>query len=155
MKLPDGRLFAMMRSSIGHPVWSQSRDGGRTWSEAKPLLDRDGGTPYLHPRSPCPIYDWKGPEAASGRYFALVHQTFDFKGTTAYQQRGPLYLIAGEFKPGAEQPIWFKPPKLFAPRKNGNSFYTSYCLVDGKGVLWFNDMKFYLCGRIVGPEWFD
>ena len=155
VKLPDGRLFAMMRSSIGHPVWSQSRDGGRTWSEAKPLLDRDGGTPYLHPRSPCPIYDWKGPEAASGRYFALIHQTFDFKGTTAYQQRGPLYLIAGEFKPGAEQPIWFKPPKLFAPRQNGNSFYTSYCLVDGKGVLWFNDMKFYLCGRIIGPEWLD
>ena len=155
VKLPDGRLFAMMRSSIGHPVWSQSRDGGRTWSEAKPLLDRDGGKPYLHPRSPCPLYDWKGPEAASGRYFALVHQTFDFRGTTAYQSRGPLYLIAGEFKPDAEQPIWFREPKLFAPRQGGNSFYTSYCILDGKGVLWYNDMKFYLCGRVVGPEWFE
>ena len=155
VKLPDGRLFAMMRSSIGHPVWSQSRDGGRTWSAAKPLLDHDGGKPYLHPRSPCPIYDWKGPEAASGKYFALVHQTFDFKGTTAYQTRGPLYLIAGTFNPNAEQPIEFKEPKLFAPRKGGNSFYTSYCVVDGKGVLWYNDMKFYLCGRVIGPEWFE
>lgn len=155
VKLPDGRLFAMMRSSIGYPVWSQSRDGGRTWSEVKPLLDRDGGTPYLHPRSPCPIYDWKGPEAASGTYFALIHQTFDFSSKTAYQRRGPLYLIAGTFMPDAEQPIWFKKPKMFAPRANGNSFYTSYCIVGGKGVLWYNDMKFYLCGRIIGPEWFE
>ena len=153
VKLPDGRLFAMMRSSIGHPVWSQSRDGGRTWSLAKPLLDRDGGKAFLHPRSPCPLYDWKGPEAASGTYFAFIHNTFDFKSNTAYQHRGPLYLIAGTFMPNAEQPIWFKAPKLFAPR-DGNSFYTSYCIVDGKGILWFNDRKFYLCGRVIGPEWF-
>ena len=156
VKLPDGRLFALMRSSLGSPVWVQSRDGGRTWSEPKILKDADG-KPYLHPRSPCPMYDWKGPEAGSGRYFALVHQTFDFnepKGN-AYQHRGPLYLIAGEFDPNGEQPVKFKAPKLFAPRKGGNSFYTSYCIVDGKGVLWYNDMKFYLCGRVVGPEWFE
>ena len=155
VKLPDGRLFAMMRSSVGSPVWSQSRDGGRTWSRPKILLDRDGGTPYLHSRSPCPIYDWKGPEAGSGRYFAVVHNKFDFKAKSAYQDRGPLYLIAGTFQPDAEQPIWFKAPKMFAPRPHGNSFYTSYCLVDGKGVLWFNDMKFYLLGRVIGPEWFE
>ena len=156
VKLPDGRLFAIMRSSVGSPVWVQSRDGGATWSEPKILRDAEG-KPYLHPRSPCPMYDWKGPEAASGKYFALVHQTFDFNDPkrNAYQHRGPLYLIAGEFDPNGEQPVKFKAPKLFAPRKGGNSFYTSYCVVDGKGVLWYNDMKFYLCGRIVGPEWFE
>ena len=156
VKLPDGRLFALMRSSVGSPVWVQSRDGGRTWSEPKILKDADG-KPYLHPRSPCPMYDWKGPEAGSGKYFALVHQTFDFNEPkrNAYQHRGPLYLIAGEFDPDGEQPVKFKAPKLFAPRKGGNSFYTSYCVVDGKGVLWYNDMKFYLCGRVVGPEWFE
>ena len=156
VKLPDGRLFAIMRSSVGSPVWVQSRDGGATWSEPKILRDAEG-KPYLHPRSPCPMYDWKGPEAASGKYFALVHQTFDFNEPkrNAYQHRGPLYLIAGEFDPNGEQPVKFKAPKLFAPRKGGNSFYTSYCIVDGKGVLWYNDMKFYLCGRVVGPEWFE
>lgn len=156
VKLPDGRLFALMRSSVGSPVWVQSRDGGRTWSEPKLLKDAEG-KPYLHPRSPCPMYDWKGSEAASGQYFALVHQTFNFNEPTgnSYQHRGPLYLIAGTFDPEGEQPIKFKKPKLFAPRKWGNSFYTSYCIVDGKGVLWFNDMKFYLCGRVIGPEWFE
>jgi hypothetical protein len=154
VKLPDGRLFAMMRSSVGSPVWSQSRDGGKTWSPTKALLDKDGGTPYKHPRSPCPLYDWKGPEAGSGYYIGFVHCTFDMTQKTAYQKRGPLYLIAGRFNPNAEQPIEFSEPKLFAPRPSGNSFYTSYTVMDGKGILWFNDMKYYLLGREIGPEWF-
>ncbi len=154
VKLPDGRLFALMRTCAGHPFWSQSRDDGLTWSQPAKLLDRDGGTPYLHSRSPCPIYDWKGPEAASGFYFALVHNTFDFNAEREYQPRGPLYLIAGRFNPQAEQPIEFAPPKLFAFRPGGNSFYTSYTILDGKGVLWFPDTKFYLLGRIIGDEWF-
>jgi len=155
VKLPDGRLFALMRTCAGHPFWSQSRDDGVTWSTPKELLDRDGGTPYLHPRSPCPIYDWKGPEAASGTYFALVHKTFDFDGKNEYQARGPLYLIAGKFNPKAEQPIEFAPAKLFAERPSGNSFYASSTVVGGKTVLWFPDKKFYLLGRIIGSEWFD
>ena len=149
--LPDGRLFALMRSSLGHPVWSQSRDDGRTWTVPKVLLDRDGGTAFRHPRSPCPLYDLEGPEARSGRYFALIHKTFDFDGTTAYQNRGPLYKIEGTFMPEADQPIWFSSPELFSPRDTGNSFYTSYTSLDGEGVLWFNDFKFYLFGRIMNP----
>ncbi len=155
VKLPDGRLFALTRTCAGHPFWSQSRDDGVTWSEPKKLLERDGGTAYLHPRSPCPIYDWKGCEAASGFYFALVHNTFDFTAEREYQKRGPLYLIAGRFNPNAEQPIEFAPPRLFAERENGNSFYSSYTAVDGKGVLWFPDHKFYLLGRVIGEEWFE
>ena len=154
VKLPDGRLFALMRTCAGHPFWSQSRDDGATWSTPTKLLDRDGGTAYLHSRSPCPIYDREGPEAASGTYFALVHNEFDFEGDTEYQARGPLYLLAGTFNPTAEQPIEFAPMQLFAPRPGGNSFYASLTIVDGKTVLWFPDRKFYLLGRVVGSEWF-
>lgn len=151
--LPDGRLFAMMRSSTGHPLWSQSRDKGKTWSNPRPLLDKDGGKAFLQPRSPCPIYDWKGPEAFSGTYFALIHNTFDFTAPKAYQNRGPLYLIAGRFMPDADQPIWFDEPQMFAPRPSRNSFYTSYTVRDGEGVLWFNDMKYYLLGRTIDSHW--
>ena len=106
---------------------------------------------------PCWGIDCGGylPEAASGCYFALVHNTFDFNGEREYQRRGPLYLIAGHFNPEAEQPIDFAPPKLFAPRPGGNSFYTSYTILDGQGILWFPDHKFYLLGRIVGEEWLE
>lgn len=154
VKLPDGRLFALMRSSVGSPVWAQSRDAGRTWSDPKILLD-ENGKPIPHPRSPCPIYDWDGCEAASGLYFALVHNMFDFGNTkgNAYQKRGPLYLIAGKFDPVGDQPIRFSAPKPFAMRNSGNAFYTSYTKVNGRGVLWFNDLKYYLYGRYIGSEW--
>ena len=56
-----------------HIAFSKSADRGRTWSAPKLLCDRDGGKPFLHPRSPVPFYDWKGPEAGSGTYFALIH----------------------------------------------------------------------------------
>jgi len=155
VELPDGRLFALMRTSSGYPYWSQSFDRGKTWSSPKKLKNQDGGTPYLHPRSPCPIYDWKGPEAASGYYFAFVHDTFNFDGENEWQERGPLYLLAGKFNKDAEQPIEFAPKQLFAERETGNSFYTSITVVDDKTVLWFPDKKFYLLGRIIGEEWFD
>lgn len=154
VKLPDGRLFALMRTGAGHPFWSASADDGQSWTAPKPLLDTDGGTPYLHPVSPCPIYDWKGPEAGSGFYFAMVHNTFDFTADTAWQNRGPLYLIAGSFQAGAAQPIWFAPPKLFINRPSGNSFYTSSTQVSGKCVLWYNDKKHYLLGKVIDESWF-
>ena len=145
--LPDGRLFAMMRSSTGYPIWSVSCDDGKTWSFPEILRSRDGGTPIKHPRSPCPIYDLNGPEARSGKYFALVHNTFDFESLTAYQNRGPLYLIKGKFVPDAHQPIWFGEPELFSPRESCNSFYTSSTSVGGNTVLWFGDHKYYLFGK--------
>ncbi|MBQ2628734.1 MAG: exo-alpha-sialidase [Kiritimatiellae bacterium] len=156
VKLPDGRLFALMRSTTGHPVWTVSSDLGAHWTAPRFLRDHDGGRPFLHPRSPCPIYDWRGPEAGSGRYLAFVHGTFDFGDTkSAWQNRGPVYLIAGRFVPGAEQPIAFSRPRLFLDRKRGNAFYTSYTVADGVGILWYPDCKHDLRGRVIGPEWMD
>ncbi len=156
VKLPDGRLFALMRTGTGYPCWSVSSDFGVTWTAPEPLLDKDGGKPFLHPVSPCPLYDWKGCEAGSGYYFALIHNKFDFNNKNPWQNRGPLYLIAGKFQPDAHQPIWFTAePKLFIDRPSGNSFYTSCTQVGGKCVLWYNDQKFYLLGKYIGPEWFE
>ena len=85
----------------------------------------------------------------------LIHNTFDFNGENSYQTRGPLYLLAGRFDPDGNQPIRFSAPKLFWSRKGGNSFYTSYTVVDGTGVLWFPDRKYRLYGRKIGAEWFE
>ena len=145
--LPDGRLFAVMRTSIGHPIWSTSSDNGRSWSRPEVLRERDGGPAILHPCSPCPIYDVKGPEACSGSYALFVHDTFDFNSPTSYQNRGPLYLRRVVFVPGAHQPVWFEKGSIFSPRETGNSFYTSFTSLDGESVLWFGDSKFYLFGK--------
>ena len=153
VKLPDGRLFALMRSTLGCPVWSQSRDGGETWEKPRALLD-ENGKPFLHSCSPCPMYDWKGCEAGSGIYFTLLHDRFDFNAPSAYQKRGALYLHAGRFDPDGEQPVRFGKGRLFAPRAANNSSYASYTVVDGEGVLWAPDQKYYLIGRKIGPEWF-
>ncbi|MBQ8061193.1 MAG: C69 family dipeptidase [Bacteroidales bacterium] len=147
--LPDGRLFAVMRTTIGHPIWSVSTDNGKTWSRPEILRMRDDGEPILQPCSPCPIYDCNGPEARSGEYFLMTHNTFDFNGLTAYQNRGPVYKLGGEFVPGAHQPVWFKDAGLFSPRDSGNSLYTSYTFFDGKGILWFGDQKYYLFGKMM------
>ena len=77
----------------------------------------------------------------------MVHDTFDFNGITSYQNRGPLYKRDGRFVPGARQPVWFGEPSLFSPRDTGNSFYTSYTALNGEGVLWFGDQKYYLFGK--------
>lgn len=149
VKLPDGRLFCLMRSTTGHALWSQSRDQGRSWSDPKFLRDRDGGYAYLHCCSPCPIYDYEGCAAGSGKYFAFVHDKFDFANTeTASQDRPELYMLVGTFDPKAEQPIRFAPKKLFvgAPHGRGNSFYTSYTVFGKHHILWYPDGKYYLKG---------
>ncbi len=153
VNLPDGRLFALMRTSAGSPYWSQSRDKGRTWDEPKPLTDAQGRA-YRHPRAPCPIYDRRGPEASSGEYFAFISNQ-ERDEVNPYHPRGPLFLIAGRFDPAGEQPIRFAEPKPFPSRPSGNAFYTSLTVVDGRTVLWIPDRKHFLIGKVIGDEWFE
>lgn len=154
VKLPDGRLFALMRTGTGSPVWSVSSDDGENWTDPKKLLDKNG-KPFLHPMSPCPLYDWKGENAASGYYFCFIHNTFDFKSKSPWQKRGPLYLLAGRYQANADQPIQFDDPRLFVDREFNQSFYTSTTQIDGKTVLWYNDQKFYLLGKVIDSSWFE
>jgi len=153
VNLPDGRLFALMRTSAGSPYWSQSRDKGLNWDPPKALKDADG-KPYLHPCAPCPIYDRKGPEACSGEYFAFVSNE-ERSEKNSYSPRGPLFLIAGRFDSQGEQPIRFAAPKPYPSRPSGNAFYTSLTVVDGLTVLWIPDWKHFLIGKIIGDEWFE
>ena len=155
VKLPDGRLFCIMRTGTGSPAWTQSKDDGETWSAPKLLLTKDGGKPIPHPMSPCPIYDAKGNEAASGLYFFLAHNTFDETNKNPWQNRGPLFFFAGRYQKEAEQPVWFDNPKRFIDRPSNNSFYTSLTVLDGKTILWYPDQKFYLLGKVIDDQYFD
>ena len=56
VRLPDDRLFCVMRTASGYLWWSQSLDDGETWCSPRPLLDRDFGRPLLNPVGCAPIY---------------------------------------------------------------------------------------------------
>lgn len=161
VSLPDGRLFAVMRTARGSPYYSVSKDHGRTWSQPDVLRYRDDGEPLLHPCSPCPIYAIGG-----GKYIILFHNhdghfqnfgPFD----TLYHRR-PIYIALGEYRQGARQPIWFSQPKFFmdndgVPLGYGKgradlAMYSSLTIRHGNIVLWYPDRKFFLLGKRITPE---
>ena len=170
VKLPDGRLFCTMRTATGSPYWSISSDLGETWTAPRRLLRKDGGEPLLHPLSPCPMYDVGGNTAGSGRYVLFIHNhDGNYKGygprDSGFHRR-PIHLVSGRFKADADQPVWFDEPRFFfdhdgvslgKPGTSGRldlALYASFTVRQGRAVLWYPERKFFLLGRVIGPEWF-
>jgi len=168
VKLPDGRLFCVMRTCSGSPFWSVSSDLGETWTQPRRLLRKDGGEPLLHPLSPCPMYDVGGNEAGSGRYALFIHSHDGYyqgygPADSSYHRR-PIYLVPGRFQPGADQPVWFDEPRFFMdhdgvslgkPHTRGRldlALYSSFTVRGGQPVLWYPERKFFLLGRRL-PDW--
>lgn len=165
VKLPDGRLFCVMRTCSGSPCWSVSADQGETWTVPRPLLRRDGGAPLLHPLSPCPMYDVGGNEAGSGHYALFIHNhDGHYMGYTpedsSYHRR-PIHLVRGTFKAGADQPVLFDEPQFFfdhdgvslgKPGTRGRldlALYASFTVRGGVPVLWYPERKFFLLGKSI------
>ena len=122
VRLPDKRLFCVMRTNSGMVWWSQSEDDGASWSNPRPLLHRDAGLPLLNSVGCDPIY-----RLADGRYVILYHNHRGFTDerlASEARPRQPVYLSLGEFRPGADQPVWFSKPKVLLA--------TDYHWVDGK-----------------------
>jgi len=171
VRLPDGRLFCVMRTSAGSPFWTMSSDDGQTWSPAERLRQSDDGEPLLHPLSPCPIYDMGGNAAGSGRYALFIHNHDGhyqgFGPTDTSYHRRPVYLVPGRYQPGAKQPVWFDQPRYFmdhrgvslgSPGTRGRldlALYASWTRRQGQCVLWYPDRKFFLLGRNIGDRWFQ
>jgi hypothetical protein len=165
VKLPDGRLFCIMRTMKGSPFWSVSADQGQTWSKPRRLLKCDGGEALMHPLSPAPIYDLKGDGAGSGRYVLFINgNDGHYEGSLPEQtdrNRRPLFIVAGRYRGGAEQPVWFDEPRLFmdhdgiplgAPGARGRldlAMYASFTVRHGEHVFWYPDRKFFLLGKRV------
>lgn len=168
VKLPDGRLFCVMRTPAGSPYWTMSADDGDTWTPAQPLRSKDAGEILPHPLSPCPIFDLGGNAAGSGRYALFIHNHDghykNYGPLDSNYHRRPIYKVIGHFKPDAKQPVWFDEPQLFmqhddiplgVPDKQGRidmSLYSSLTMREGKPVLWYPDRKFFLLGRFIDSK---
>ena len=161
VELPDGRLWIQMRTMCDSPYWAVSSDGGRTFTEPKPMRYADG-SPVLHPLSPAPVYEY-----AKGKYFIMVHQNpgvrlgFDhhelhWTENVSNYIRNPYYLCKAEFDKDAEQPLSISEPIniidtgdiAVGPKMTAEGgTYTSFTCKNGKAVLWYPDRKFYLLGK--------
>jgi hypothetical protein len=155
VRLPDDRLFCVMRTNSGYIWYSVSGDDGYTWSNPRPLLRKDHGRPILQPVSCCPIY-----QLADGRYVLLHHNNrgdINARPENTARPRRPAYVALGEFRPGADQPLWFSPSKEFMDTggytisgEKGDSqigVYSSLATRGGRNVLWHPDRKCFLVGK--------
>lgn len=155
--LPDGRLFCVMRTMTGYIWYSVSSDAGRTWCSARPLLRQDHGRVIEEPICCCPIY-----QLSDGRYVLIHHLRHNgYKYEDSSRNRRPAYVAVGEFRPEAEQPLWFSESRVLmdndnvgvGPRQyNAVGIYSSFTTGGGRDVLWHPDRKTFLLGKIITPE---
>jgi hypothetical protein len=96
----------------------------------------------------------------------LLHHNNDgrFEGSTPQQtqlNRHPAFVAVGEFRPGAEQPVWFSESRFLmdnggvplGPGKRRDiAVYTSLTRRGGCDILWYPDRKFFLLGKRITPE---
>jgi hypothetical protein len=166
VRLPDQRLFCVMRTNSGYIWYSVSSDDGATWTNTRPLLRRDFGQPILQPVGCCPIY-----QLADGRYVLLHHNNrgdIEVKPEHTALPRRPAFIALGEFRPDADQPLWFSESKQLmdndgigedgvkvTPDHPGNTdcgVYSSFTTRGGNNVLWHPDRKTYLVGKRITDE---
>ena len=147
--LPDGRLFCTLRTALGYAAYTVSSDDGHTWTEPQPLRYNDGSV-FVHPLSPCPIYET--PE--QGKYVLLYHN----KAKDIGGSRNTLYKVTGVFDGTSEQPVvfeagsqelWMEVPPEPGPLniRYDLAMYASVTREEGKMTLWYPERKFFLLGR--------
>ena len=166
VRLPDQRLFCVMRTNSGYIWYSLSSDDGETWCNPRRLLRKDLGRPILSRWAADPIY-----QLADGRYVLLSPQQprravaggeNDATAARAGVRR------AGRVPPGADQPIWFSESKQFMatggvgvdgvqrplsdPKSGSLSMYASFTNRHGNDVLWYPDSKFFLLGKRITAD---
>ncbi|MBO4303917.1 MAG: exo-alpha-sialidase [Lentisphaeria bacterium] len=159
-QLPDGRLFVVMRTTEGHVWYSVSEDDGVSWRTPEMLRYTDGGEGIEHPLSPAPMY-----ETAPGEYVLFIHNHDGYGGQKDPQAKGnwrnPLYILRGEYRAGAHQPVWFSAPVEWmnnggvSLERNDLAIYGDLTMEKGVPVLWYPDRKFFLLGRKIPRELLD
>ena len=84
--LSDGSFYCVYRSVDGHPVYSYSRDKGRTW-DAPAYQRYANGRLMKHPRAA--NFTWK---TSNGKYLYWFHN----HGGQSFDDRNPVWMVGGE-----------------------------------------------------------
>jgi hypothetical protein len=84
-----------------------------------------------------------------------------------FSPRTPAFVALGEFRPEADQPLWFSESKVILDNKSlkpdgsystiGSDIatYTSFTNKNGKNILWYPDAKCWLLGKIITKEFLN
>jgi hypothetical protein len=160
VRLPDNRLFCTMRTMTGYIWYSLSEDDGETWCPPRPLQRHDHGELILEPLFCCPVY-----QMADGRYILVHHPAFGgldpAKSGGPDSNRRPAYFAIGEYRPNADQPIWFSESRVLMDNEGVGlgplnrvdiGGYTSFTTRNGNNVLWHPERKFFLLGKRITPD---
>lgn len=94
--LSDGSIFCVFRTIDGHPAYTYSRDGGRTWDPSQYMRYADGRL-MKHPRAA--NFAWR---CENGKYLYWFHnhggrfiREHPKRRTIAYDERNPVWLSGG------------------------------------------------------------
>jgi hypothetical protein len=161
VRLPDARLFLIMRTLTGCIWYAISDDDGRRWCAPEPLRFRDGGDLVLHPKAPCPLFALE-----DGRYLLVFHDHDGFggggRGPGDMDARRPVSVAVGAFRPSARQPVWFSRAKMLcdtdgvAAGSEGRPWLPMYASLTerrGERMLWYPDRKHFVLGRRIDDAW--
>ncbi len=102
--LSDGSIYVVYRSIDGHPVFSYSRDQGKTWDQPQYKRYADGRL-IKHPRAAC--FAWA---CNNGKYLYWYHN----HGGKNYDDRNPVWVLAGQEVDGknGKEIAWSQPEIL-------------------------------------------
>jgi len=161
--LPDGRFLMAMRTNRGQAWYALSEEGGVDWSQPQPMLNEDGGRAMLHPVAPCPVF-----RLSSHEYLFLFHNNdgyaFGAESRWDVRNRRPASVCLGQYRPDAEQPIWWGAPHMlidneavpWGPEGKGRleaAAYPSMTRTSDGHILWYPDRKGFLVGKHLRDEW--
>ncbi|MCK5802928.1 MAG: exo-alpha-sialidase [Lentisphaeria bacterium] len=128
--LSDGSLYCMYRTSTGHPAYSISRDGARTWSQPEIARYADGRA-IKTPRA-CPMM-WR---CTNGKYLFWFHNN----ATTTWGCRNPVWLAGGVETDGAI--AWSQPEILhYDPDEDLGMSYPDLIEEDGEYYFFHTQKK--------------
>lgn len=95
-ELSDGSLFCVFRTIDGHPAFTYSRDGGRTWEPTQYMRYADGRL-MKHPRAA--NFAWR---CENGKFLYWFHnhggrfiREHPRRRSIAYEDRNPVWLAGG------------------------------------------------------------
>ncbi len=161
VRLSDGRWFCVFRTYRGCVGCAVSTDQGQTWSEARPLVYRDGGPRVLQPTASCPLYALR-----DGRFLLTFHNNDGTANGGRHPwdwryNRSPAFYSVGTEMLDKDQPVWFTPPVMFLDNevkpwgptgRRSVAVYTSFFEFEAKRWYWYPDRKHFLLGKFITDE---